>query len=82
MCRRHYAERARGPHHFISIAGAARLDEDFVWLKHSGKNHQPSTLAINISIIAIVSPVSMTQSHCHIVPADSQTDDNANLHFE
>ena len=76
MCRRHYAERARGPHHFISIAGAARLDEDFVWLKHSGKNHQPSTLAINISIIAIVSPVSRTQT------ADSQTDDNANLHFE
>ena len=35
MCRRHYAERARGPHHFISIAGAAcRLDGDFA----SGSN--------------------------------------------
>ena len=61
MCRRHYAEQARGPHHFISIGGAAGLDEDLVWLKHLGKKHQPSTLPINISIIAILSPVTLCQ---------------------
>ena len=50
MCRRHYAERPHGGHHFISIAGAARLDEDLVWLKLESKNHQLATLAINIVI--------------------------------